>query len=213
MEQNNLAQIRIDYGKEKLTKSVCLDDPLEQFNKWMEQAIKAEVNEPTAMCLSTVDTSMMPNSRIVLLKGVDHGFQFFTNYSSTKGKEIQANPKASLNFFWPELERQVRIQGELRELDIQASDEYFNSRPKGSKIGAWVSRQSNEIENREVLEKREIEEKQKWDSEEPKRPVFWGGYRLIPVNFEFWQGRASRLHDRIKYDKIKNRWKKVRLEP
>jgi pyridoxamine 5'-phosphate oxidase len=180
----------------------------------MEEAIQAEALEVNAMCLSTISKDGSPNSRIVLLKELDHGFVFFTNYESSKGKELAASPKASLTFFWPEIERQVRVVGTIGKISEMESDTYFFSRPINSQIGAWASPQSQEIPDRTV-----IEDSQKRLEEECKlnpiqRPAHWGGYRLIPHRIEFWQGRPSRLHDRICYELDGGtNWKKVRLAP
>lgn len=209
-----LADIRKDYCLKSLEIHDVAQDPLLQFRHWMEEAIQAEALEVNAMCLSTISNDGFPNSRIVLLKELDQGFVFFTNYESAKGKELAASPKASLTFFWAEIERQVRVVGTIDKISNQESDTYFYSRPISSQIGAWASPQSQEIANRTV-----IEDSQKRLEEELKvnpiqRPIHWGGYRLLPHRIEFWQGRPSRLHDRICYqlDEDKN-WEKVRLAP
>lgn len=209
-----LSEIRKEYTIKSLDINDVSFDPLHQFRIWLDEAVDSEVPEVNAMCLSTLGLNGYPNGRIVLLKELDHGFVFFTNYESEKGQEIAANPKASLTFFWPELERQVRIMGELDKVSGQESDHYFHSRPMGSQIGAWASPQSKEIANREELTAR-LEEMEKRFSTEPiTRPQNWGGYRLIPFRIEFWQGRPSRLHDRICYQKKANGdWLISRLAP
>ncbi|SEG29492.1 pyridoxamine 5'-phosphate oxidase [Algoriphagus boritolerans] len=209
-----LSEIRKEYTIKSLDFNDVSFDPLQQFRVWLDEAIDSEVPEVNAMCLSTLGLNGFPNARIVLLKELDHGFVFFTNYESEKGQEIAANPKASLTFFWPDLERQVRIMGEIEKVSAQESDAYFNSRPKGSQLGAWTSPQSQIIENREELNSR-LESMEKRFSTEPiSRPPHWGGYRLLPIRVEFWQGRPSRLHDRICYQKqAKGNWDIFRLAP
>lgn len=209
-----LADIRKDYTLKSLEIQEVDSDPLLQFRRWMEEAIQAEALEVNAMCLSTISEDGFPNARIVLLKELDQGFVFFTNYESSKGKELVASPKASLTFFWPEIERQVRVLGTVGKINEKESDTYFFSRPISSQIGAWASPQSQEISDRTVIEdfQRRLEEKFK---ESPiQRPPHWGGFRLIPHRIEFWQGRSSRLHDRICYElEGESVWKKVRLAP
>jgi pyridoxamine 5'-phosphate oxidase len=170
--------------------------------------------ETNAMTLATVNNENKPAARIVLLKGVDHGFLFFTNYESDKGEELARHPYAALTFFWPELERQVRVEGRVEKISEAESDEYFFSRPLGSQIGAWTSPQSHVIQDREFLERRQEEIEEKFKSEKMTRPQHWGGYRVIPQSVEFWQGRPSRLHDRLKYelDETGN-WQISRLAP
>lgn len=209
-----LSEIRKDYTIKSLDINDVSFDPFHQFRVWLDEAIDSEVPEVNAMCLSTIGLNGFPNGRIVLLKEMDHGFVFFTNYESEKGQEIAANPKASLTFFWPELERQVRIMGKLEKVKSEESDKYFHSRPMGSQIGAWTSPQSKEIADREELERRlEVIEK-RFSAEPITRPPNWGGYRLMPFRIEFWQGRPSRLHDRICYKKQENgEWSISRLAP
>lgn len=209
-----LSEIRKEYTLKSLDVSEVSIDPLRQFKTWFEEAVDAEALEVNAMCLSTIGLDGFPNARIVLLKELDHGFVFFTNYESEKGKELQANPKASITFFWPELERQVRIRGEIAKVSNSESDEYFFSRPLGSQIGAWTSPQSREISSREELEAKLKEVEENFKKNTLLRPAHWGGYRLIPNKLEFWQGRPSRLHDRICYEKqISGDWKITRLAP
>lgn len=209
-----LADIRKDYTLKSLEiKDVSLD-PLRQFKLWMDEAIDSEALEVNAMCLSTLGLDGFPNGRIVLLKELDHGFVFFTNYESEKGNELNSNPKASITFFWAEIERQVRVIGEVAKISEEESDEYFFSRPFGSQIGAWASPQSREISGREVIEANQRVIEEKFTPTTMVRPPHWGGYRLVPHRMEFWQGRPSRLHDRICYTKeAKGDWKISRLAP
>ncbi len=209
-----LSEIRKDYTSKSLDINDVSHDPLRQFRIWIDEAIDSEVPEVNAMCLSTLGLDGFPNGRIVLLKEVDHGFVFFTNYQSEKGQEIAANPRASLTFFWPELERQVRVMGGLEKVSDQESDAYFHSRPVGSQIGAWASPQSKPIADREELASRQGEFERRFSSEPIARPPHWGGYRLTAFRIEFWQGRPSRLHDRICYQKdAKGNWEITRLAP
>lgn len=209
----NLHDIRVEYSKQSLSCSQCADKPLLQFKIWLEEAIKAQVNEPTAMNVATVDDEGLPDSRVVLLKEVnDCGFIFFTNYLSQKGRELKANPFVALNFFWAELERQVRIRGHVVRLSEYDSDVYFESRPYASKIGAWASEQSTILAHKSVLLARAAMFGAKYPVRVP-RPPHWGGYCVIPERVEFWQGRPSRLHDRIVYRLEQEVWFKERLAP
>ncbi|NDK54419.1 pyridoxamine 5'-phosphate oxidase [Pontibacter fetidus] len=211
----NIAAIRKNYAMESLTEASVANDPITQFKAWMEETIAAEANEPTAMVLSTANKSGRPSARVVLLKDVTtNGFVFFTNYSSRKGHDLQENPFASLTFFWPELERQVRVEGKIEKVSAEVSDAYFHSRPVGSQIGAWASPQSQQIESREELEKADAAYTSKFAAlPEIPRPEHWGGFILAPDHVEFWQGRPNRLHDRIVYELQENNWHLKRLAP
>jgi pyridoxamine 5'-phosphate oxidase len=209
----DLAELRKDYALKSLEEKDADRDPLRQFGLWMVEAIHAQVPEPTAMSLSTVDRHNRPAGRIVLLKGVDpRGFVFYTNYESRKGRELAANPFAALTFLWKELERQVRIEGKVEKVTELESTAYFETRPLGSRIGAWASPQSQPIDNREWLENRWSEFTNQY-GESPPRPPHWGGYRVLPEYMEFWQGRRSRLHDRLAYSRLGNSWEIARLAP
>lgn len=214
VNEMKLSEIRKDYTLKTLDIKDVNPEPIRQFQVWFDEAVDSEVLEVNAMCLSTIGMDGFPTGRIVLLKGVDHGFLFFTNYSSDKGKEIAANPKVALTFFWAELERQVRVTGTLEKVSEEESDTYYFSRPVGSQIGAWASPQSQKISSREVLEKNIEELKAKFAYTPITRPPHWGGYRLNPTRIEFWQGRASRLHDRICYElNSEGQWDISRLAP
>ena len=214
MQSKDLADIRRNYSLSELTEAGVSKNPLEQFSRWMDDVINVQLLEPSAMVLSTVDGKNRPSSRVVLLKGFDEeGFVFFTNYESRKGKELSANPYAALHFFWPELERQINIRGEVTRVSEEESEAYFHSRPFESRIGAWASRQSSKIKSREELEVRVKELLTKFPDGDVPLPAFWGGYRLKPDRFEFWQGRESRLHDRICYESEGDAWQISRLSP
>lgn len=212
---SSIADIRKDYKQASLDESEVGNEPIAFFSKWFADAEAAAVNEVNAMTLATVDAQSKPHARIVLLKGVDdRGFTFFTNYESTKGKNIAANNNAALVFFWPELERQVRVEGIITKVSEVESDEYYQIRPRGSRLGAWASPQSSVIENRSVLELNEKDFEAKFAGQEIPRPAQWGGYRVQPNRIEFWQGRPSRLHDRICFElKKQGSWNKFRLAP
>jgi pyridoxamine 5'-phosphate oxidase len=212
---SSIADIRKDYMQATLDEADLGENPIVFFEKWFAQADAAMVNEVNAMTLATVDDQSKPHARIVLLKAIDDkGFTFFTNYQSNKGKNLSVNPNAALVFFWPELERQVRIEGLIEKVSEAESDTYYLSRPRGSRLGAWASPQSSIIENRAVLEAKEKEFLEHFDGKEIHRPDHWGGYRLQPNRVEFWQGRSSRLHDRICFELDKtNQWQKFRLAP
>ena len=209
-----VASLRKDYGQATLSEDEVAHDPIAQFNSWFEQALKAEVNEPNAMSLATVNGRGMPSSRIVLIKQYDaRGFTWYTNYDSQKGHELLANPHAALLFFWPELERQIRIEGKVELTSAAESDTYFHSRPLKSRLAAIASAQSMPIASRAALEEN-YEAVARQFGEEPPRPANWGGFRLVPERIEFWQGRRSRFHDRIAYTlQPDGSWARVRLQP
>ncbi len=211
----NIADIRNDYMQKTLLESDIAQTPIEQFDKWWDDAIKSKIDEVNAMTLATATKNGIPNARIVLLKGYDkNGFVFFTNYFSQKGQELNDNPNACLVFFWKELERQIRINGTIEKINTIDSDAYFNSRPLGSRIGAWASPQSNVIANRAIIEENLHHLQLQYKDASIPRPPHWGGYILQPKQVEFWQGRSNRLHDRIKYSLQQNNlWKIERLAP
>jgi len=215
MKQDKLQDMREEYASAELSEDSVKADPIKQFGIWFDEAQEAKVPERNAMTLSTATHDGRPSARIVLLKGYsDAGFVFFTNYLSRKGKEIGKNPMGALTFFWPSLERQVRIEGVLEKVSKEESERYFHSRPKESQVGAVASPQSQEIPDRAFLEKKWEELTAAYEGKEVPKPSYWGGYILKPRLIEFWQGRPSRLHDRILYKKIDNKnWKKVRLAP
>jgi len=214
--QYDLSGHRRDYSGGELTEETASRDPFEQFSRWMREALESgEIYEPTAMTLATVSAEGSPAARVVLLKGVDHGgFVFYTSYESEKARDLAANPHGALLFYWDRLHRQVRMAGRVMKVSEAESREYFQSRPRDSQIGAWASRQSSVLECRATLDAafsryaREFEGREKIE-----RPANWGGYRLLPERFEFWQGRESRLHDRLRYTRAGGTWKIERLSP
>ena len=211
----SLAELRKNYSLGSLDVADINRNPFRQFDTWFQQAVDAQLPEPNTMTLATVDSRGRPSARIVLIKGVDErGFVFFTNYESRKGRELAANPYASLLFYWIELERQVRVEGRIVKTSAEESDTYFASRPLGSRIGAWASNQSQVIESRSQLETREREISLQYGEQVP-RPPHWGGYRLVPEAIEFWQGRPSRLHDRLLFTRSSESsdWQISRLSP
>jgi pyridoxamine 5'-phosphate oxidase len=210
----SIADLRREYTHASLSESEVADSPLVQFETWFAQALKSEVPEPNAMCLSTVAADGQPSSRIVLLKDFDQrGFTWYTNFESRKGDELLANPRAALLFFWQPLERQIRIEGRVQKVSDAEADAYFGIRPLKSRLGALASQQSRPIASREALEQRFLEIEEKF-GESPQRPAHWGGYRLTPEYVEYWQGRPSRLHDRIAYSlQSDGSWRRERLQP
>jgi len=215
MSQEHIENLRVDYTVASLSESNTKADPIKQFELWFNEAQEAKVPEINAMTLSTATQDGRPSARVVLLKGIyETGFVFYTNYLSRKGKEITKNPVGALTFFWPSMERQIRIEGTIEKVSKEQSEKYFHSRPKSSQVGALASPQSQEIESRDVLEKKWNDLEAEYEGKEVPKPSFWGGYIVKPRMIEFWQGRPSRLHDRILYKKIDNKnWKKVRLAP
>ena len=211
----NIADIRTDYRLAALDETTVGIDPILFFSRWFSEAEAAQITEVNAMTLATVDSSNLPHARIVLLKGLEEqGFVFFTNYDSNKGREILAHPNAALVFFWKELERQVRIEGIIEKIPASESDAYFHSRPRGSRLGAYASPQSREISDRSILDINYAKYEQEFSEVEMPRPEHWGGYRVVPSRIEFWQGRSSRMHDRILFTKQPdNTWSRSRLAP
>jgi len=209
----DIAQLRKSYERAELNEDASHADPLQQFDQWLREAIAAQVPEPNAMTLATVGGNLRPSTRIVLVKGYDErGIVFFTNYDSRKGQELAGNPFAALQFHWVELERVVRIEGVVEKASAQESDDYFNSRPLDSRIGAWASPQSQVISGRSVL----LANAARYGAQfllNPPRPTHWGGYRLVPDEWQFWQGRKSRLHDRLRYSRHDGQWLRERLAP
>ncbi len=212
---SSIADIRKEYKLRSLSEKDIAKDPFGQFDRWWQEAIRSGIDEPNAMTLATASADAMPDARVVLLKGFDsQGFTFFTNYNSAKGMELLENPRACLVFFWRELERQIRISGLVSVALGEVSDVYFNSRPEGSRIGAWASPQSEPIESRDWLEQTEKKYQEEWAGRSITRPPHWGGYLVKPTRIEFWQGRPSRLHDRLLYTlQNSGTWKIERLAP
>jgi pyridoxamine 5'-phosphate oxidase len=210
----SLAELRREYASRALTEADAHDDPIEQFSLWFGEALKSELLDVNAMTLATASAGGGPAARIVLLKGFDEtGFIFFTNYESAKARDLEANPRACLLLFWPELERQVRITGRAIKTSADESEKYFHSRPFESQIGAWASAQSTTIADRAALESRFAELAAKYAGGPVPLPPFWGGYRVAAEAIEFWQGRTSRLHDRLLYTRRGSTWMRSRLSP
>jgi pyridoxamine 5'-phosphate oxidase len=208
-----LSELRKSYERAELVENTALANPLDQFTLWLHDAIAANIPEPNAMTLATVGSDLRPSTRIVLIKGCDaRGIVWYTNYNSRKGHELAGNPFASLQFHWVEMERTVRIEGRVEKTSVEESDAYFHSRPLGSRIGAIVSPQSEVIASREVLEA-ETQRIEALYGDKPPRPPHWGGYRLVPDEWQFWQGRRSRLHDRLRYTLNGTSWVRERLAP
>ena len=209
-----IADLRRDYARARLDETSIDPDPLLEFARWFEEAVEAEARDVNAMTLATASPEGVPSARIVLLKGFDQrGFVFFTDYRSNKGAELARNPRAALVFYWPELERQVRITGTTSPTDREESEAYFRSRPRGSRISAWVSHQSQVIGSRRELEAGIPELESRYPGDDIPLPPYWGGFRLRPDSLEFWQGRTNRLHDRIRYLREGERWRIERLSP
>lgn len=210
-----LADLRQEYAKASLDIRDVSKDPMIQFEKWFQEALAAKVLEPNAMNLATVNAQGRPTARIVLLKGIENQkFTFYTNYQSLKGKELEHNPACALTFFWPELERQVRIEGTAERVSAEMSQKYFQSRPRSSQIGAWSSPQSSIIDNRQILEERVLQMEAKFSGQQViPRPNQWGGFAVTPLLIEFWQGRPSRLHDRLQFTQNEGSWELHRLAP
>ena len=210
-----IANLRQDYTLQDLSETEVNSNPFVQFKEWFDQALSTEILEPNAMTVATTNTEGQPSARMVLLKDFDErGFVFYTNYNSHKAQELAENPQAALVFWWAELQRQVRICGRVEKVSEVESDKYFYSRPFNSRLGAWASNQSEVIENREVLEKQLEDLQQEYYNKDVPRPSHWGGIRVIPTEIEFWQGRSSRLHDRLVYRRIEDdSWKIERLSP
>lgn len=211
----SVADLRKDYQLQGLSETDADPNPFKQFQVWFDQALAAQLPEPNAMTVATVTKDGKPRARVVLLKNFDErGFVFYTNYHSHKGQELADNPQAAIAFWWAELERQVRIEGRVEKVSEQESDEYFHSRPVNSRLGAWASNQSQVIESREILEQRAQELKIEYENQDIPRPPHWGGFRVIPTAIEFWQGRPSRLHDRLLYTLLDDgTWQIDRLSP
>ena len=209
-----IADLRRDYTRDGLTESQAPVEPHVLFSTWFAQAVEIETTEANAMMLATVDSAGQPHLRTLLLKGFDErGFVFFTNYQSAKGEQLSAQPLAAMSFWWHDLERQVRIEGMVEQVSPEESDAYFHSRPMGSRLGAWASPQSEVIAGREVLEQRLAALEIQYAEQQPPRPPHWGGYRVVPSLIEFWQGRSSRLHDRLRYRLKPGNWVLERLAP
>lgn len=209
-----IAQLRHEYSAQPFTTDLAAADPLQQFSDWFAESVQAEQPDPEAMTLSTATVDGRVSARVVLLKGLDErGFVFFTNYESRKSRELLANPHAALTFYWHALHRQVRIEGTVEKVAAQESEAYFQTRPRGSQLGAWASPQSEEIESRAALEQRLAEIEERFEVEPMHCPPFWGGFRVKPTRIEFWQGRESRLHDRILYMRQDGAWRISRLAP
>jgi pyridoxamine 5'-phosphate oxidase len=214
LNKESIQNLRQDYRSAQLAEADVDQNPIAQFGKWFQEALDAQLYEPNVMTLATADLSGKPTARILLLKGFDHhGFVFYTNYASKKGQQLDENPQAAMVFFWAELERQVRIEGIITKVSSEESTAYFHSRPKGSQIGAAASPQSAVIPDREILENRVEELSSAYAEKEVPRPEHWGGYVLKPSHIEFWQGRSSRLHDRITYTNENDVWTINRLAP
>ncbi len=211
---DHVARLRREYTRAGLKESDADEDPVEQFRVWFDEVLAADLHEPNAMTLATATPDGRPSARVVLLKGFDErGFVFYTNYEGRKSRELEANPRAALLFYWGELERQVRVEGRVSRVPDRESDAYFAGRPRGSQLGAWASEQSRPVRDRGALERRLRELEGEYEGREVPRPAFWGGYRIEPETMEFWQGRENRLHDRLRYRLTQEGWGIERLQP
>lgn len=214
IDKKIIEELRKNYKLKSLDQKDVLENPFEQFSIWFEEAMNSDLPEPNAMILATATKNGKPSVRTLLLKGFDEkGFIFYTNYESRKGKELAENDNASILFYWAELERQIRLEGKVEKISKEESKRYFDTRPYKSRIGAWASNQSEVIENRFIIIKKFLKYFIKFHSKNIPLPPYWGGYILIPEIFEFWQGRANRLHDRVRYSKNNGKWEIVRLSP
>lgn len=212
--KKELQDAREDYSHDALNIEDAAENPIDQFKDWFQKYKDSGAKDFNAMTLSTASKEGQPSSRVVLLKGIeDEAFEFYSNYNSDKGVQMSRNPAVALNFFWAGPEQQVRVEGIVKKMPDEESEEYFQSRPRGSQIGAYVSPQSDVIEDRSFLEKRQYEFEEKFEGEKVPKPQHWGGYRVYPHRMEFWQGRSNRLHDRVNYRYENGRWKKERLAP
>jgi pyridoxamine 5'-phosphate oxidase len=214
MSDLDLAALREEYSQAQLRRRDLDPDPIIQFNRWLGEAVASRVKDPNAMSLATVNAGGQPSSRIVLLKGVDAGgFLFFTNYGSRKAADLEANPRAALNIFWAELERQISVEGVVHKASREEAEVYFRSRPLGSQLGAWASQQSQIVPSRQLLEAKLAQAAAEFTGREVPLPPFWGGYRLLPASIEFWQGGPNRIHDRLRYIREGASWRIDRLSP
>ncbi|MBV9270162.1 MAG: pyridoxamine 5'-phosphate oxidase [Candidatus Eremiobacteraeota bacterium] len=205
---------RRTYERADLLEDAVAADPFAQLEQWLEEAFAAGIPDANAMCLATADRDSQPSARMVLLRGIDRrGLVFYTSYFSRKGRAIESNPMGAVLFYWPEFERQVRVEGALARVSEDESDEYFASRPKGHQLSAWASEQSEPVESRELLDQRMVDYEHRFEGDDVPRPHSWGGYRLEPARFEFWQGRPNRMHDRLEYVPHGRQWRIRRLQP
>ncbi len=213
MDEIDLTHMRTAYQRTELRENAVSTDPLDQLRRWIDEAIRADVPEPNAMCVSTC-LSGQPSSRMVLLRRLDSGgLVFYTSYFSRKGRELQENPRAAALFYWPQLERQVRVEGMVDQIPEDDSDAYFASRPRGHQLGAWASEQSEPVENRDLLDQRMRDYEERFGGEDVPRPHSWGGYAIVPQRVEFWQGRPNRMHDRLEFLRRHGMWSMRRLQP
>ena len=212
--QNFLNSVRREFADKPLNEDSIDENPFKQFENWFEEAVNSQILDPYAMTISTVSYEGQPSIRVVYLRGIsEKGFKFYTNYNSQKGEDLLENNYVAANFFWSEIERQIRVEGEVERLSSEESDKYFASRPRESQIGAWASNQSKVIDNRKILEDKVAQYNEKYKDMEVPRPPFWGGYLIKPLKIEFWQGRPNRLHDRIVFTKKNGNWLITRVSP